>query len=50
MEIQKNDTKINYKIINDSNEILKKLELGISIPIWSEFYKYILHDLNFFQA
>lgn len=50
MEIQKNDTKINSKIINNPNEILKKLELGISIPIWSEFYKYILHDLNFFQA
>ena len=50
MEIQKKEKKIKSKIINDPNEILKKLELGISIPIWSEFYKYILYDLNFFQA
>jgi len=50
MENQKNEIKIRSKIINDPNEILKKLELGISIPIWSEFHKYILYDLKFFQA
>jgi len=50
MEIPEKKNKITSKIINNPNEILKKLELGISIPIWPEFHKYILHDLNFFQA
>lgn len=50
MEIQKKDMKISSKINDNPNEILKYLQLGISIPIWSQFYKYILYDLNFFQA
>ncbi|TFG06496.1 MAG: hypothetical protein EU539_07490 [Promethearchaeota archaeon] len=33
-----------------SDEILKYLQIGINIPIWPEFHKYILHDLNYFNA
>jgi len=50
MEIQNKDKKISSKIISNPNEILKFLQLSISIPIWPEFHKYILCDLNFFQA
>jgi len=38
------------KLIYDSEEILKYLQIGIKIPIWHEFHKYILHDLNHFEA
>jgi len=38
------------KLIHDSEEILKYLQIGIKIPIWYEFHKYILHDLNHFEA
>jgi hypothetical protein len=38
------------KLISDSKEILKYLQIGTKIPIWNEFHKYILHDLNHFQA
>ncbi|TFG11708.1 MAG: N-acetyltransferase [Promethearchaeota archaeon] len=38
------------KLIDDSQEILKNLKLGTHIPIWNEFYKYILYDLNCFKA
>jgi len=38
------------QILNEPNEILKYLQIGINIPIWPEFHEYILHDLNYFQA
>ena len=38
------------QILTNSNEILKYLQIGINIPIWPEFHKYILYDLDFFQA
>jgi len=41
---------IKSKILTDSYEILKHLPMGISLPIWEEFHKYILHDLNYFKA
>jgi L-amino acid N-acyltransferase YncA len=37
-------------MIKNSNEILNYLSMGISIPIWSDFHKYILYDLNYFKA
>ncbi len=46
---KKNNT-LSSKILTDSNEILKYLQIGISLPIWPEFNKYILHDLNYFNA
>jgi len=45
-----NENTFNFQIINDSNEIIKYLFIGTNIPIWQEFYKYILHDLNYFKA
>ena len=41
---------LTHKIINNPLEIIKYLQIGISIPVWSEFYEFILHDLNFFNA
>ena len=38
------------QILSDSNEILKYLQIGTSIPIWPEFHEYILNDINFFKA
>jgi len=42
--------KFSVKIIDDPNEILNYLSIGISIPIWSDFKKYILYDFNYFKA
>ncbi|MFX1314869.1 MAG: GNAT family N-acetyltransferase [Promethearchaeota archaeon] len=42
--------KLSIKILEDSTEILKYLQLGISIPIWPEFNKYIRNDLEYFNA
>jgi len=38
------------QILNEPKKILKFLQIGISIPIWTEFHKYIIHDINYFQA
>ncbi len=42
--------KSTWVFIKQPKKILSYLHLGISIPIWPEFHKYILHDLNFFKA
>jgi len=39
-----------YKIISDPSEIINHLQMGISIPIWKDFHKYILYDLRYFKA
>lgn len=44
------NSNITYIFLNDPHEIIKYLHIGINIPIWKEFYKYILHDLTFFQT
>lgn len=38
------------QILSNPNEIIKYLQLGISIPIWPEFYEYIIHDIQYFDA
>ena len=38
------------KIVKDPKQILKLLNIGTNMLIWPEFEKYILHDLNHFQA
>lgn len=43
-------TKFSIKMTDNPNEILNYLSIGISIPIWSDFQKYILYDLNYFKA
>ena len=41
---------ISTQILSNPKEIIKYLQLGISIPIWPEFFKYILYDLQYFKA
>ncbi|TFF88437.1 MAG: hypothetical protein EU549_02995 [Promethearchaeota archaeon] len=41
---------LSIRELNDPQEIIKYLQLGISIPIWSEFESYILDDLYYFKA
>ena len=43
-------SKYSISIIEDPNEILKYLSIGISIPIWADFKKYILYDFKYFDA
>lgn len=38
------------KIVKNPRDILKLLYIGTNMPLWLEFEKYILHDLNHFQA
>ncbi|TFG11738.1 MAG: hypothetical protein EU535_06905 [Promethearchaeota archaeon] len=38
------------KLIEDPEEILKNLQIGIQMPILSEFHKYILRDFKIFKA
>lgn len=38
------------EIEDKPEEILKWLYIGTNLPVWSEFYSYILHDINTFQA
>ena len=40
----------NFQIINNSDEILKFLQIGTSIPILPGFYKYLVFDLSYFKA
>lgn len=47
---QGNENFLTCRILNDSNDILKYLQIGINIPIWAEFHEYILSDLNSFNA
>ena len=41
---------LSVEIIENPNEILKYLQLGISIPVREDFYEFILHDLNVYRA
>lgn len=41
---------LTVEIIENPNEILKYLQLGISIPVREDFYEFILHDLSVYQA
>ncbi|NVM43657.1 MAG: hypothetical protein HWN79_01980 [Candidatus Lokiarchaeota archaeon] len=41
---------LSIEIIEDPREILKYLQLGISIPVRKDFYEFILHDLTVFRA
>ncbi len=47
LELNKNLT---TDILTESNDILKYLNLGISIPILPEFHKCILEDLKLYNA
>ena len=41
---------LSVKVIENPNDILNYLQLGISIPVREEFYEFILHDLNLYRA
>ncbi|MFX1392696.1 MAG: hypothetical protein ACFFAH_03895 [Promethearchaeota archaeon] len=42
--------KLKIQILSNKSEIMTYLQLGINIPILPDFYKYILFDLDYFQA
>jgi len=48
--MKKKDNQLSIRIISDTHEILKYLQLGTIIPIWPEFNKYIKSDLNHFHS
>ena len=37
-------------IVKEPEEILKLLCIGINIPLWPEFHKYIIFDIKYFNA
>jgi GNAT superfamily N-acetyltransferase len=41
---------LSIEILENPKDILKHLQLGINIPVREEFYDFILHDLNIYQA
>ncbi|MBY9020174.1 MAG: hypothetical protein KGD67_03880 [Candidatus Lokiarchaeota archaeon] len=41
---------LSVEIIENPNDILKYLQLGISLPVRKDFYEFILHDLNVYRA
>jgi hypothetical protein len=41
---------LSIKLIQDKYEILNYLQMGISLPIWKEFEKYIINDLEYYRA
>lgn len=41
---------LSIKIIENPDEILKYLQIGTAIPIWSDFHVFIKSDLNHFKA
>ena len=45
-----NNNRLKVEILKDSNKILDNLHKGISIPILPEFHKYILNDLEIYNA
>ena len=45
-----NKKDLSIKLIVDKYEILNYLQIGITLPIWKEFDKYILNDLEFYRA
>lgn len=50
LKINQSHPLLSFKIEERPEEIVKWLFMGISLPIWPEFYPYILHDLKTFQA
>ena len=46
----KRKNKLDINFVSDIHKILKNLHLGTAIPIWQEFHKYILYDLNHFHV
>ncbi len=46
----KRESQLDTYIIDDIHKILEYLQLGTTIPIWPEFHKYILYDLNHFHV
>ena len=41
---------LSVEVIENPNDILNYLQLGISIPVREEFYEFILHDLIVYRA
>ncbi len=41
---------LTIKILESPNEIIKNLQIGISIPILPDLHKFISHDLKYFNA
>jgi len=41
---------LTIRILEEYDEIIRYLYIGISIPIWPEFHKYIIRDLKTFHA
>jgi len=41
---------LSVEVIVNPSDILKFLQLGISIPVREEFYEFILHDLSIYRA
>lgn len=48
--MKKRKSQLSIRIISDIHKILKYLQIGTIIPIWSEFNKYIESDLNHFHS
>ena len=46
----KRKNRLDIHFISDIHKILEYLHLGTTIPIWPEFHKYILYDLNHFHT
>lgn len=42
--------RLSVEIVENPKEILKYLQLGISLPVREEFYEFILHDLYIYKA
>jgi GNAT superfamily N-acetyltransferase len=45
-----NQESLSKELVENPTDILELLQLGINIPICEEFYEFILHDLNIYQA
>ncbi|MFO7797833.1 MAG: hypothetical protein ACQERB_00125 [Promethearchaeati archaeon] len=41
---------LSIRELNDPQEIIKYLQIGISIPIWPEFNRYILDDFHYYHV
>ena len=50
MEVSKVPIVRKIQLVKEFEEILKLLPVGMSIPLWPEFTKYILFDLRHFNA
>ncbi len=50
LKIKNQSNSLTLEKLGNPEKIIKYLQIGTNIPVWEEFHKYIIHDLELFNA